>query len=379
MLVIALVMAYLTIFGGTKRSAVTIEIPPGVSARVEENEGERSVLVVGEGAAAVRHESVRPWRLSEPSTPDGPRSASGWKLESKFLNKENLVIQMTNASYFAVMAVGMTAIIILAGIDLSVGSIYALAALLGAMAVNLLGPKAGVWATVPVALLVCCGTGALAGFANGAASVALRVHPFVITLGTMAIYRGAVLLISNAQTVSVQAESLQKGFFKADVMGVNPVPSLIMLLIGGAGLFVLKQTVFGRQVYAIGGNETAARYAGIAVGRIKTWVYTIAGGLAGLSGCMYLGYFASAENNAGNGYELKVIAAAVIGGASLSGGRGSAIGAVLGAILVQLIDNALVILDKPQNYSQVVMGAAIVLAVVLDQTKGRLTGRGGRG
>jgi len=373
-LVIALMMAVLTIFGGTKRSAITVPIPTNATFAVVEQGDDSLLIVKGQDGTERRHLSTRIWNISEPDEArDNARTAAGFTTISKFLNRENLVIQTTNASYFAVMAVGMTAIIILAGIDLSIGSIYALAALLGAMAVNTLGKDAGVVPTVLVAMATCCTVGAACGFVNGAASYALRVHPFVITLGTMAIYRGAVLLISKAQTIAVEPESLQKGFFKAELFGVNPIPTAIMLVVAAVGMFVLSRTVFGRQVYAIGGNETAAKYAGIAVGRVKVLVYTITGALAGLSGSMYLGYFASAENNAGNGYELKVIAAAVIGGASLSGGRGSAVGAVLGAILVQLIDNALVILEINQNYSQVVMGAAIVLAVVLDQTKGRLT------
>jgi ribose transport system permease protein len=142
-----------------------------------------------------------------------------------------------------------------------------------------------------------------------------------------------------------------------------------------AGIFVLNRTVLGRRIYAIGGNETAARYAGIPVGRVKVIVYTLMGLLAGLSACLYLGYLGAAETNAGNGYELKVIAAAVIGGASLSGGRGTALGAVLGALLIQLIDNGMLILNIDQNYNQIVMGAAIVVAVVLDQLKTRLFAR----
>ena len=122
----------------------------------------------------------------------------------------------------------------------------------------------------------------------------------------------------------------------------------------------------------IGGNETAARYTGIPVGRVKILVYTITGALAGLSAAIYIGYLGSAETNAGNAYELQVIAATVIGGASLMGGRGTALGAVLGAIIIQLINNAMVILNVDPSVNQIVMGAAIVLAVVIDQTKQKM-------
>lgn len=372
MLVIALMMLLLTIFGGSKQSSVRIDIPPGATATIADDaSGGGTLTITPAGGGPIQtHRSSAGWRLRD--LDGGARAAFGSVKVSKFLNKENLVNQTTYASYIAVMAVGMTAIIVLAGIDLSIGSIYALAALLGAQALNLLGKDSSTAAMVGVSLLVCCGAGAVMGFANGFASVALRVHPFVITLGTMAMYRGMVFVRSGGQTVSLESEALQRNFFKADIAGVYPVPTLIMLVVAAAGMFVLTRTVLGRRVYAIGGNETAARYAGIPVGRVKVIVYTVTGLLAGLAGAMYLGYYGAAENNAGRGYELKVIAAAVIGGASLSGGKGSAIGAVLGAILVQLIDNGLVILGIDQSYNEIVMGAAIVVAVVVDQSKAKV-------
>lgn len=377
MLVIALMMGALTVFGGDKLSSYSVDIPAGADVETKDSPtaGSPSLLIVkgvggGGGSGEQRYESASSWRVREQG--DGSRRAFGTVSVSKFLNKENLVLQTTAASYIAIMAVGMTAVIVLAGIDLSVGSIYALAALLGAMAVNALGKEASTAWMVAVGVLVCGGSGAAMGFLNGFGSVALRVHPFVITLGTMAMYRGIVFVISGGQTASLVSERLQTRFFKAEFAGVYPTPTLIMLGVALAGMFVLRRTVFGRQVFAIGGNETAARYAGIAVGRVTVLVYSIAGALAGLSGLIYLGYFASAENNAGNGYELTVIAAAVIGGASLTGGRGSAVGAVLGAILVQLIDNGMVILGVDQSYNKIVMGAAIIVAVVVDQAKSRV-------
>lgn len=310
-----------------------------------------------------------PWRIVEESETD--RYLIGSTVANRFFEKENLVLLTTKASYFAVIAVGMTAIIVLAGIDLSVGSIYAVAAVVGAMVLTSLGSAASVWIAVPVGLVVCCAVGALLGMANGAMIVGLRLHPFIITLGTMAIYRGLVLLFTGGETVSGLPESIQRGFFKAEFSGVYPTLTIIMIVVALIGTFVLQKTVLGRRIYAIGGNETAAYYAGIPVGRVKLIVYTLGGLLAGLSACMEVGYNATASVGAGQGYELNVIAAAVIGGASLSGGRGSAIGAVLGAILVSLIDNAMVILDINQNYNQIVMGGAIVIAVAVDQLKRR--------
>lgn len=298
-----------------------------------------------------------------------------------FLDVENLVLVAGSASYIAVMAVGMSAVIILAGVDLSIGSVFGLAAVIGAMAMHALGqmstgPPPG-WAVVALAVLTCSGVGAACGAFNGAMIVGLRVHPFIITLGTMAAFRGVAFLLTRGQSIGEFPAGLQAGFFKASIWGVHPVPVFTMALVGLAGWAALSHTVLGRRVYAIGGNETAARYAGIPVGRVKVVVYTLAGMLAGLSACVSIGYYGAAQSTAGTGYELQVIAAAVIGGASLSGGRGSALGAVLGAFVIQLIDNGMLLLKVDQNYNQVVMGAAIVLAVVLDQGKQRLAG--GRG
>lgn len=334
MLVIVLMAAALTLFGGTK---MVPRMDPATNA----------VLRDPETGQPVRDEVNR------------------------FLDSQNLVQVANNASYIAVMAVGMTAIIALAGIDLSIGSIYALAALAGAFALRELERSTGLAVALPVGLGVCMAVGALAGFTNGVMIVGLRVHPFIITLGTMAIYRGVVFVMSRGQTVSGFPESIQKGFFKFTAGGVQPVPSLLMVLTMVCGWFVMSRTVLGRRVYAIGGNEVAARYAGIPVGRVKIIVYTLAGMLAGLAACMYAGYFGAATSDAGAGYELRVIAAAVIGGASLSGGRGSALGAALGAIVIELINNGMIILQVDQSYNQIVMGAAIVVAVLVDQAKRR--------
>lgn len=298
---------------------------------------------------------------------------------NRFLNKANLVQIAKNASFFAIMAVGMTGVIILAGIDLSVGSIYGLAAIVGAMAMNSLGTDASLLVSIPVGIGVCVAVGAMCGLFNGAMTVGFNVHPFVITLGMMATLRGLTVFLAqyfyDKQSIGNLPTSFQRGFIKAEFMGVYPVPIVFMILVTIGGWFVLSRTVFGRRIMAIGGNETAARYTGIPVGRVKILVYTITGALAGLSAAIYIGYLGSAETNAGNAYELQVIAATVIGGASLMGGRGTALGAVLGAIIIQLINNAMVILNVDPSVNQIVMGAAIVLAVIIDQTKQKLARR----
>ncbi|MCC5823238.1 MAG: ABC transporter permease [Phycisphaerales bacterium] len=332
--------------------------------------------VTGPDGAVTTYDAADGWRYES-----ARRTLFGQRKTNAFLNRENLVLVAKDASFFAIMAVGMTAVIILAGIDLSVGSIYGLSAIVGAMAMSALPSDASWIVSVPVGVVVCVSVGALCGLANGSMTVGLRVHPFVITLGMMAALRGLTIVLPNTffntQSIGGFPASFTSGFFKAEIFGVQPVPVLVMLIVAVSGWFVLSRTVFGRRVFAIGGNETAARYAGIPVGKVKIIVYTAMGALAGLSACVYLGYLGAAETNAGQAYELQVIAATVIGGASLMGGRGTALGAVLGAIVIQLISNAMIILNVDPNYNQIVMGAAIIIAVVIDQTKQRLSARKG--
>ena len=293
---------------------------------------------------------------------------------NKFLNRENLVGVATVSSFIAIMAVGMAGIIIMGGIDLSIGSVYALAAVVGAFALHELGPKAAAPVAIPTGLLLCCGIGGLCGMLNGAAIVGLKVHPFIITLGGMAVYRGIAFVLTKGQSIGDFPQAYTLGFFKYQAFDVNPVPMLFMIAVAVAGALVLRQTVFGRRTFAIGGNETAGRYAGVPVGRVKVLLYAIGGLLAGLAAAMRLGYYGAVSSDAGSGYELDVIAAAVVGGASLSGGRGSALGAMLGAVVIQLIENGIVVLEIDSNYKLIIIGLAIIVAVVVDQTKNRLTG-----
>jgi ribose/xylose/arabinose/galactoside ABC-type transport system permease subunit len=379
-LVIIIMVIGLTVFGGSKPSVEIAKLDPGT--RVTEAGG---VYTGTSGGVSKQFPRSDGWELR--GSDDSP-VLRRTKQVSKFLDVENIVLLAKDASFIAVMAVGMTAIIVLGGIDLSVGSIYAFAALAGAIALRALQAQwlgvpatdsidtaGGAWGivAVPLGLAVCCSVGALCGAASGTMIVGLRVHPFIITLGMMAVLRGVVFVMTKGTPVLGVPSSFVEGYFKADILGVKPVPVIIMAVVALAGYVVLTRTVFGRRIFAIGGNETAAKYAGIPVGRVKILTYTVCGALVGLSACMSVGYFGSASPDAGKGYELDVIAAAVIGGASLQGGRGTALGAVLGAILIQLIRNGMLILDIDTNYTDIVMGLAIVVAVVLDQTKSRLT------
>jgi ribose transport system permease protein len=295
---------------------------------------------------------------------------------NKFLRANNLDQLAKNTSFFAIMAVGATFVILTGGIDLSVGAIYCLSAVCGAMFLHYFGPggaAAGASAAwvVPAAVLVCVGTGALCGLVNGLGVVYLRVHPFVITLGTMAMYRGLAFVMTKAQSFTDFPSAFTDDFIRREIVrkGVSlyPVPLAIMLAVTILAAWYLKNAVGGRQIFAVGGNEQASLFSGLPVNRVKIRVYLFSGLSAGIAALVMLGYYGSASSEAGKGYELDVIAAAVVGGASLSGGRGTALGALLGALIIQVINNAIIILNIDQNYSQIIIGAVIVLAVVLDR------------
>jgi ribose transport system permease protein len=216
-------------------------------------------------------------------------------------------------------------------------------------------------------ILVTIGVGALLGFVNGAMIVSFRVHPFIITLGTMAIYRGIAFVRTAGQSITGFPQEFRR-FVRWEVLpDLSLVPLIVMIVVAIGGSILLTKTAFGRRIYAIGGNEVASRFSGIRVGRTKIIAYTITGITAGIAAVLSLGYYGAGSSGDGLGYELNVIAAAVVGGTSIAGGRGTALGALLGAIILQMFANGLVILNIPQNYSQIVIGAIIIVAVVLDQ------------
>jgi ribose/xylose/arabinose/galactoside ABC-type transport system permease subunit len=294
---------------------------------------------------------------------------------NNFLNSYTLIQTATDASFFAIMAVGATVVIISGGIDLSVGSIYALAGVTTAMVLRSQGAGDSVSA-VFVGLGVAVGIGLLCGAINGALVVGLGVHPFIITLGTMWIVRGIAFVSSNAESILVPRALT--GFAKASLgldPSLYPVPMLVMLAVTIVGSIYLIQTVGGRRVFAIGGNTEASRFSGVPIGRVKIIVFIISGLTAGLAAFMGASFYGSASCADATGYELYVIASAVVGGASLSGGKGSAVGALLGAMLIVLIRQSIRTLHFDQNYEWIIIGCAIIIAVVLDQASARFTTR----
>jgi ribose/xylose/arabinose/galactoside ABC-type transport system permease subunit len=308
-------------------------------------------------------------------------------VRNKFLNVDRLLTLAKNTSFFAIMAIGATIVIVAGGIDLSVAGIYVLSGLAGAAVLHAFGPAgswhgASGWIVVPVTAAVCLGTGTMCGLCNGLGVIGLRLHPFIITLGTMSVFRGIAFVTTKAQSIGEFHPAFVEGFISRRVpIGANefihPIPLLILVAVGLWGSFYLSCTVTGRKLHAIGGNELAARYAGLTVPRLKGLTYLLAGLTAGIAAMINIGYHGSAASGDGAGYELEVIAAAVVGGASLSGGRGTALGAVLGALIIRLIVDSIVILDLDQNYSQIIVGSVIVLAAALDRAQAVWRGTAG--
>jgi ribose/xylose/arabinose/galactoside ABC-type transport system permease subunit len=292
---------------------------------------------------------------------------------NKFFNPRTLVQIAKDTSFFAIMAVGMTVVIITGGIDLSIGSIYALASVCGALILSPYGPSGGGTATA-LGVAITIGVGALLGFLNGSMITAFRVHPFIITLGTMAIFRGIAFVQTNGQSIGGFPDGF-RNFIRWEWLGLSLVPLIVMIIVMIVGGIFLATTAIGREVYAVGGNEIASRYSGIRVGRIKLLAYTLTGLTAGIAAVLNLGYYGAGSSADGQGYELNVIAAAVVGGASLIGGKGTALGAFLGAVILQMISNGLVILNIPQNYSQIVIGMVVIAAVLLDQLNASIAKR----
>jgi ribose/xylose/arabinose/galactoside ABC-type transport system permease subunit len=289
-----------------------------------------------------------------------------------FLNFDNLIDGIaTPMSYYAIMAVGVTIVIITGGIDISVGSMMALAALGGAAALQNLPADASAAVVLPIGILVPVGIGLLCGLINGGLVVSLNLHPFIVTLGTMSIFRGLANVLPAQKTLPAAGKQLPTAFttdfMRVEMLGLQPMPLIIMLICVAAGWFYLRMMVAGRETYVIGGNEEAARFSGLRVGWIKLRTYALAGLAAGVGGMVSLGRFGTASTSTGTGYELTVIAAAVVGGASLTGGRGTAIGALLGTLVIALIENGIIILRLAQEYRLIIIGLAIIVAVALDR------------
>ena len=281
-----------------------------------------------------------------------------------FATQQNLFNVTRNFAFVAIVALGMTAVIITGGIDLSVGSVVCLAGLILGVVMN---AGFSVWAGIAAALAAALAAGAV----NGLLIAYVGMPPFVVTLGTLAIARSLAMVASNNRMIwdfgPDQAQLLALG--GGTTFGIaNPVIALAALaLIAG---YLLRWTRWGRHVFAIGGNEQAAVLAGVPVRRIKVGVYMLSALTAGISGVLEVGWLGAVTTNIGQSMELAVIAAAVIGGANLSGGAGTAFGAVIGAALIEISRNSLLLLGVDAFWQGTFVGSFIVLAVMFDRLKG---------
>lgn len=273
-----------------------------------------------------------------------------------FLTVPNIINIGVQAAVVAILAFGMTFVIVTAGIDLSVGSVAALSAMVSAFMFSNAGLPG--WLT----LLIGLGIGLLAGAISGLAIAYGRLPAFIATLAMMSVARGLTLVISDGTPIKTSDSINAMG----SNVGLLPVPILMMVLAGVVCWFVLSQTVLGRSMYAIGGNTEAARLSGIPVRRVLVSVYALSGVFAALAGMVLAGRLASAQPQAGVTYEMDAIAACVIGGASLAGGSGKATGTLVGAILLAVIRNGLNILNVSSFWQQVVIGVVIAIAVGFD-------------
>jgi ribose/xylose/arabinose/galactoside ABC-type transport system permease subunit len=279
-------------------------------------------------------------------------------ISPQFLTISNWSIIFTQVAINALLAFGVTFVIITGGIDLSIGSIVAVSGVI----VATLGHPDQFPLIVPIlgGLL----TGLLIGILNGFLITKSKIAPFIVTLGIMTIGRGVALILSNGRPISNLSDSFNF-IGGGEILGI-PFPIIILIIVFSICSIVLKKTVFGRYIYAVGGNEQAAWASGINVNQVKLAVYALCGLLSGLAGILLTSRITTGQPNAGVGFELDAIAAAVIGGTSTTGGIGTITGTLFGVILIGVLNNGLDLLNVSSYYQQVAMGVIIIGAVLLD-------------
>lgn len=283
-------------------------------------------------------------------------------MSEKFLSASNLTNILVQSSINGVIALGMTLVIITGGIDLSVGSIVALSAMTAAMMMaSGLSPA--------IALVTAVALGVVCGVANGLLISLLGLQPFLVTLGTMSIYRGITLIMSDGLPV----RGLSQEFLKA-MNSLNtsvPVPVILLLVLAVAFGIILKWTPYGQYLFAVGGNEEAARFSCVNVSAVKTTTYALSGLACAIAAIIYMGRLAAADPQTGDGYELNAIASAAIGGASLAGGRGSLVGTIIGALILGTLSNGLILMNVQSFYQTLFVGIIIIVATTIDRFSNR--------
>jgi inositol transport system permease protein len=279
-------------------------------------------------------------------------------MTSRFLTPTNISVILNQVSVNAILAFGVTFVIIAGGIDLSLGSLVAVCGVVVALLSQ--NNEYSLWLAIIGTLIAGIALGAL----NGIIVVLTKVPPFIVTLGTMTIGRGVALILSKGRPISELNESLNF-LGNGDLFGI-PIPILFLVLSYATCHILLTKTIFGRYVKAIGGNEMASYVAGVRVNRIKLYVYMISGLFAALAGILLTARINTGQPNAGLGFELDAIAAVIIGGTSTRGGKGTITGTLLGVLFIGVINNGLDLINVSAYWQQVIMGGIIILAVVLD-------------
>ncbi|GAB3247340.1 ABC transporter permease [Kineosporia babensis] len=301
-------------------------------------------------------------------------------MSGEYLSSSNLIVMTKHVAINAILAIGVTFVILTGGIDLSVGSIAGLASMIcgGLLFSGLALPGEGtLFLSVGMVILAGVLVGCVVGWVNGVLVTRFKVAPFIATLGMLYVARGFAQLRSEGGTFPNLAGTPERGNTGFHIIGVDrwlgiPVAVWIMVLVAAAAIVVTTRTPFGRQVYAVGGNERAAELAGIRVNRIKVAVYAISGACAALAGLLLTSELGAAYPDTATTYELNAIAAAVLGGTALSGGRGTIVGTVLGAFVIGFLADGLVLVGVSTFWQSVVKGAVIVFAVITATAQQRL-------
>ncbi|MGI5179794.1 ABC transporter permease [Dactylosporangium sp. CA-152071] len=297
-------------------------------------------------------------------------------ISSEYLTQSNLILMTKHVAINAILAIGVTFVILTGGIDLSVGSIAGLASMIagGLLFKGLHVPGGTLFFSVAVVIVIGIAVGALVGGLNAVLVTRFKVAPFIATLGMLYVARGVAQLLSNGGTYPDLAGTPGRGNEGFHFIGVDsllgiPVAVWIMVAVAVAAIVVTTRTPFGRRVFAVGGNERAAVLSGIRVKRVKIAVYVISGACAALAGLLLTSELGAAYPDTATTYELNAIAAAVLGGTALSGGRGTIVGTVMGAFVIGFLSDGLVLVGVSTFWQSVVKGAVIILAIVAEQAQ----------
>ncbi|GGA90068.1 ABC transporter permease [Brucella endophytica] len=297
----------------------------------------------------------------------------GALINPSFLSLDNLTNVATRSAFIAIIAVGATFVISAGGLDLSVGSMAAFVA--GTMILFLnTGAVSGDTGMIAAAMLTALATGALCGLANGLITTLGRIEPFIVTLGTMGIFRALTIYLAEGGSIAIKSQELRAAYrpiYFGDVLGV-PIPILVILAVGVIGAFILYRTRFGRHVTAVGSNEDVARYSGISVNRVRTLTYVIQGLCVAIAVLVYVPRLGAATPTTGLLWELQAITAVVIGGTALRGGVGRIWGTICGALILEMVGNIMVLSDLVSEYLiGAVQGAIIIIAMLIQRSLGR--------